>query len=466
MTASGKSDAVLAVDIGSTWCKAAFLDPQGRVLAQGRAPTRHIPTHRHKTLDGFWQAFVQSVQAAHCHLPAHIRPAALGIACRALFGACLDADGQGFWPSWDVQLDRRATPEIRHAYGPELWGARNPFAHGYAPAFGGLLGWLRRHRRQEWRAIRRAGALRDFLVYRMTGQWLTDPATGPNRYAWPPEVLELSGLPASALPSIRNPQEVAGPLTRQASRLLGLAQGTPVVVGQHDGAAANLGVGAIRPGDGCFTFGTNFVFRGVTGAGLASHSMGYWVAPGVWSWVGNIPGAAAQLETATGLLDPDEPDVSGLHARLSALAAGVAAGAGGLGLRVAPPGQEEQLGQAVDAARRAGHSPAVVYRALLEAVALAERGLVARAVGDGVQPRRFVATGGGAHNRLFLQILASVLGAPVEMGAADGGVWGAGMAAAVGAGWYNSLGEALAEMATPGRLIEPDPEAAAVYARL
>ncbi len=459
---------VLAVDIGSTWCKAAWLDNRGQMLAQGRAYTRDIPPGMHTTPDGFWGAFVAAVQYATARLPSDAVPAAIGISCRALFGICLDADGNGSWPAWQMALDRYTNPVIAYAHTDEAWNGANPFLYGYTPSFAGIFLWLRTHQPQPLTKVVRAGALRDYIVYRMTDAWVTDPATGPNQYTWPEGLFPLSGLTPDALPAILDPHTIAGGLTTAASEALGLPQGLPVVVGQHDGAAANLGVGAIRPNDGCFTLGTNYVFRGVMGTHPGTHAMGYWVAPGIWSFVGNIGPATRQFELMTRAIDEETPAVADIHKRLAPLAAEIPPGSKGLVLGPLPgpnPGDDDSLCRAVGQALENGYTQGAVYRAVLEAVAGAELRLVDRARQAGARPTRFVATGGGAANRTFLQILASVLGAPVEMGQTEGGILGAGIAAAVGAGWYNSLAGALTAMGTPGPIVQPDPDAVAFYAR-
>ena len=458
------TETVLAVDIGSTWCKAAWLDNRGEMLAQGRAYTRDIPLGLHATTDGFWGAFAAAVREATHHLPTSARPAAIGISCRALFGICLDSQGNGFWPSWDVALDR-TNPATLYVHSGEAWSGANPYVYGYTPSFAAIFYWLRHNRPDALDAVTRAGALRDYIVYRMTGAWVTDPATGPSQYTWPADLFPLSGLPTDALPTILDPHCIAGGLTAEASQTLGLPADLPVVVGQHDGAAANLGVGAIRPGDGCFTLGTNYVFRGVTGQHPGTQCTGYWVAPGVWSFVNNIGAATRQFELMTRMLDGETPALADLHKRFALLAQEVAPGSQGLVLGPLP-GEEGEIRERVRQAQRAGHAPGVIYRAILEAVAGAEMRLVNRAREVGANPTRFVATGGGAVNRPFVQILASMLNAPVEMGHPEGGIIGAGMAAAVGAGWYSTLDEAVAGMGAPGPIVQPDPDAVAFYSQM
>lgn len=456
------AEVVLAVDIGSTWCKAAYLDEQGRTVATGRAYTRGIPAARYETLDRFWTAFAEAVREATGRLPAGLYPGAIAISTRALFGVCLDDSGQATLPAWDAKLEK-TSPDYRHAYSTQVWNDKDPFAYGYAIGQAALMLWLKRERADDWRSIQRVGALHDYIVYRMTGEWVTDPTTGPGQAAWPQEILAMTELPSAAWPRILDPEQVAGGLLTDAAGDLGLPTNTPVVVGLHDGAAANLGVRAVQAGDGCFTLGTNFVFRAVTGERLTSKCMGYVVAPGSWAWVSNVPVASPQLDITAQALLGHVPEVSDRHARLGLQADAVAPGADGLVIPLILPGQEGDLHQAVMAARQTGYSDGAIYRALLEAIAFGERNLINRARRDGADPQRFVATGGGAQNAQFLRVLATVLDAPIEMGEPEGGVIGAGMAAAVGAGWYATIYEAMAGMSAPGPIIQPDPDALDYY---
>lgn len=456
-------DVVLAVDVGSTWCKAAYLDPDGRTIATGRAYTRDIPVHREATLTRFWQAFQDAVRAANAGLSGRTRPAAIGISCRALFGICLDRAGAGFLPTWDVALDRRSSPDLRQAASVDVWGNKHPTAHGYAIGQTGLMLWLKRERPEEWRNIWRVGALHDYIVYQMTGAWVTDPTSGPGQLEWPAEIVALTGLSPDAWPLILEPHGIAGALTEAAGQALGLPAGIPVVAGMHDGAAANAGVGAVEVGDACLTLGTNFVLRAVNGAPLPIPATGYVVAPGRWAWVNNVPGASLQLDIVAQSLLSHVPGVGERHARLGQLASAIAAGATGLTLDLIQPGREGELRLAVEAAQRAGHADGAIYRAIIEAIALGVRNLLRRAQGHGAHPRRFVATGGSAQNLAFVRVLSAVLGAPIEIGCTEGGMLGAGMAAAVGGGWYASMDEAMARMSRPGPIIHPDAAAVAAY---
>jgi sugar (pentulose or hexulose) kinase len=472
-------DLVLAIDLGLSWCKAAYLDQEGNLVATGRAYTRSILPARNGMLERLWDAVAASVCAAQRQLPdsVAVRTVAIGVACRGEFGTCLDHQGQGFWPVWDNALPR-ASPYIAQAYAPEVWHGKDPFAFGYATRLAAILLYLKNERPHEWSKIYRIGALHDYLVYRLAGVWVTDPTSGPGQEEWPEEIIAMTGLPRDAFPHTLPPQQVIGGLIAGACDALELPEGTPVVVGLHDGAASSLGVRAIDVGDACLTLGTNFVLRAVTGKRLTSRSFSYSILPGRWAWVNNVPKASAQLDiVAESLRDelraelskdlgPDLCSVSELHHHLGAFAEEVTPGSNELVIERIMAGQEELLRERVQMAQAAGHPKGVVYRAMMEAIAEGVLDLVSRSRQDGATPQRFVATGGGVHHHAFMKILAAMLDAPIEVAEPEAGLIGAGIAAAVGSGWYSTLTEAMAAMTSPGSILYPDPMSAHHYRRL
>lgn len=453
---------VLTIDVGSSWCKAAYLDATGHMVASGHAYTRAIAPSRDAMLPAFWQALCAAVRVANAQVPHTIHPAAVGISCRAQLGVCLDANGQGFWPMWDCLLDRQA-PELQQVYAPGHWGTQDPYAFGYGVRMAAMVRWLQQQRPDEWRRIRWIGALHNYLVYCLSGVWVSDPTSGAEASAWPQPLIDLTGLPCAAFPTILPPQQVVGGLTPAAAALLGLPAATPVVVGLHDGAAANLGTRAIAAGDACFTLGTNFVFRAVTGARLPSGIFAYTILPERWAWVNNVPSASTQFDLVAERLRSALPTMAVRHQVLGQLADQIAPGALGLFVQRMQPGEEALFAQRINALRQAGYADGVIYRAMAEAIAMGVYGLVQTAIRDGVRPQRLVAMGGSVQNRHFLHVLTALLGTPIEIGPVEAGLLGAGMAAAVGSGWYPTVEAAMAHMTTPGPLVHPDPEAVAFY---
>lgn len=450
------ADLVLAIDLGSSWCKAAYLDRHGSMVGEGRVFSRSITDLGDTRLERFWRSVTEAAHLAGAALSWTPRPDAIGISCRGLFGICGDAAGHAFIPSYDI-LSAKSSAEVAAAFRSPVWGDRGPYAFGYAVRLAGMLAGLRKSSPAEWRRIHRVGALHNYMTYRLCGRWVTDPTTGPSGPEWPVGLLELSGLPAEAFPDILNPWAVAGGLTARAAETLKLPPDTPVVAGLHDGAAANVGTGAVHPGDACLTLGTNFAVRVVTGERPRSDCFGYIVAPGQWAWVKSVSRVATRLDLVAAALLDQPVDLAMQHHRLGELAATVA-----LGVRLPslPLDDDTALLDAVDAARRGGFSDGEIYLATLQAAAAGVRGLVELARREGASATRFVATGGGARNTQLLRALTTTLGTPIGVGHPEAGLLGAGMAAAIGAGWYPTLAEAGSAMAPSPVTIRPGPDLA------
>jgi xylulokinase len=107
-----------------------------------------------------------------------------------------------------------------------------------------------------------------------------------------------------------------------------------------------------------------------------------------------------------------------------------------------------------------GHERRHLTRAVLEGVAFGLRDGLDLMVAAGVPaPAQIRASGGGTASPLWRQILADVLGAEIAtVGTTEGAAYGAGMLAAVGAGWSADVDSVAAAWvaATPVNAPGPD----------
>jgi len=114
-----------------------------------------------------------------------------------------------------------------------------------------------------------------------------------------------------------------------------------------------------------------------------------------------------------------------------------------------------------------GTTAPMLYRALIEGTAFGARAIVERFKQEGVAIDRIVAIGGVAKKSpLVMQIVADVLGTPIDIASGDQPVaLGAAMFAAVAAGIYPSVPEAQKRMLSPiERTVEPNRDRAERYA--
>jgi len=281
---------------------------------------------------------------------------------------------------------------------------------------------------------------------------------------------DFAGVVAEKMPGrLLAPGTKAGGLRREMAKRLGLREGTPVSAAVIDAHAGVPGAGAAEPDTFVMVLGTSSCHmlnsaeeRFVPGvAGIVRDG----ILPG---FVGYETGQAAVgdafdwLRRVTGQRD---------LGRLSREAAALPPGADGVlcldwfnGCRT-PLMDGSLTGAFTGLTLR--HTPAHLYRALLEASACGVRWIVDLLREAGVPVKRFVATGGlPHHNPLVVEVYADVLGAPVTVHPCKHGpALGAAILGALAAGSFASPNAAIRAMAAAksAPVIKPNRKHRAIY---
>jgi xylulokinase len=287
--------------------------------------------------------------------------------------------------------------------------------------------WLRDERPELYRRTRWLLDCKEALVLQLTGKAVIDPAgssafrlVDPATGEWSTRACHRLGIDLALLPRVRPASSIAGGLTDAAARELGIAAGTPVIVGAGDVPASQLGAGAIAPGDVHLSLGTA-VYLGITvdaalpdparQLGVIGHALpGRWI---LWLEIATGGGALAWLLRVTdgrrrGSVDYEQID------RI------VEACAGELdGLLFAPWLSGERVPVFDDRLRGAfvglglHHGRPHLLRAVMEGVACQIRWAHEYAEAYGQPVDQIRAVGGGAIGGVWLQIIADILGADV-----------------------------------------------------
>jgi xylulokinase len=497
MADEGK-DLVLGYDCGTSSIKAALFDRTGHVAASARATFPLLlpaPGWAEQRPSDWWEAMRRAT--ADLLDEAHISPAriaAIGISGQMCGVVPVDRDGVPLHNAL-IWLDTRSEAIARRllagwitigGYGPMallywLYLTRGaPNLSGKDPTSKFL--WLREERPALWPRVHKLLDVKDYLVHRCTGAFTTTPDCAhltwlldarPRRKDWSAQLLRRVGLDRSLLPAIKGAGEVAGALRPEAAAALGLAAETPVSAGLGDVSAFALASGRRSPGALHLYIGTS--------AWLGAHLPRARVDPR--TGIGSVCSADAKDYLAIAAQEAAGSCVEWAAAALGLMRDGAADfGAFEQEAAASSPGPDAPFffpwlhGERVpidDSQVRAGfvglsagHGRADLARAVLEGVALNLRWALQsfeRLSRRPAAPIRFL--GAGAQNRLWTRILADVLGEPIERMADPhlGGALGAAMTAAVIAGWYPGLDEAMSMVRLDER-VDPDPAMAPLYA--
>lgn len=135
---------------------------------------------------------------------------------------------------------------------------------GISTAFsGGKMLWFRRNRPDLHRHLRRFVVIPDYLIWHMTGEYVTDHTYGSRSMLmdlrsrqWDDQLLALFEVEKGQLCRLIPPSSIAGCVTPSFAAASGLAVGIPVITCGGDQQCAALGQGIIRPGSISVNLGT------------------------------------------------------------------------------------------------------------------------------------------------------------------------------------------------------------------
>ena len=224
--------AILTYDLGTTRLKVALFAPSGRLLAQraARHVEHHVDGRQWQQADRWWSDAVRLTREVIGKRTLAID--AISLSGRGGAAIFVGADGSVIGDPWSDLRHRgelEALAAWRRARGVDL--------SGYAIALLAKTQWFAANEPDKVRGLRHVLYAKDFLLFRLTGAAVTDWSSGPDGPVWPTSALEHTRTAAALLPRPALPWDVAGGLCAGAARALGVAAGTPVVVGGHDASA-------------------------------------------------------------------------------------------------------------------------------------------------------------------------------------------------------------------------------------
>jgi xylulokinase len=461
---------VLGIDSSTTATKAILVDEEGTVVSVASSSYEYQtpqPSWSEQDPSLWWDGAVESIRGVLDRSgtsPEDID--AVGLTGQMHGSVLLDSDGEVIRPAilWNDQRTAAECDEIRRRVGRErlIEITGNDALTGFtAPK----LLWVQANEPENWARVRHVLLPKDYVRFRLTEDYAVDVADGSGTIlfdlearTWSPEILAALEIGEELLPPTHEGPEVTGGISAGAAAASGLLEGTPVVGGGGDQAANAVGVGAVVPGIVALSLGTSgVVFATTDGPAVEAegrvHSFCHAV-PGRWHMMGVMLSAAGSLRWMRDALAPDRS-----FDQLVAGAAGVPAGSDGLfflpyltGERTPHP---DPLARGAFVGLTVQHDLRHMTRAVMEGVAFGLRDGLDLMVEAGLPPPSQIrASGGGTRSPLWRQILANVLNAEIAVvGTEEGAAYGAALLAAVGAGWWATVDEAV------GGTVEVEPVA-------
>jgi len=327
----------LGIDLGTSSVKAVLLDRAHRVVASGTAALavdQPQPLWREQDPQAWWRACDDAVQqalaglAAAGHKPADVE--CIGLTGQMHGATLLDGDGEVLRPAilWNDgrSAEECALLESKVPRSREITG--NMMMPGFtAPK----LLWVARHEPRLFERVRQVLLPKDWLRWRMTGEWASDMSDAAGTLwldvaerDWSGELLAACGLSRAHMPTLYEGPQVTGVLRAELAQRWGM-RAIPVVAGASDNAAGALGAGVYRAGDAMLSLGTSGVVfvatrEFVANPAQAVHSFCH-ALPQTWHLMSVMLSAASCLDFTASLLGETnvelllaEAQARGLHA--------------------------------------------------------------------------------------------------------------------------------------------------------
>lgn len=477
------SDLVLGVDCSTTASKVLAWDRNGRAVGEGRAALQEIrprPLYSEQAAGGWWEATAEAFSNLMQSISAD-RIAGICITHQRESYAPVDQDNHALRNAilWDDGRAQAQLDELGERFEHDELHRRTGRGPSLTQALPKLL-WLVQNEPEFAERAYRFMDVHAFLVQRLTGEWTTSLAsadsfglTDVEQNAWAEDLITGIGLRPDQFCTTVEPGTIIGGVSAAAAQATGLPEGIPVVAGLGDGQAACLGAGVTSLDRAYLNLGT-----AVTGGPVshryisdASCRTMYAGAPGTFLLEECLRGGMATMTWFMRNFG-DTSEAKADYDRYEAAAREVGVGAGGLMLVpywngvMSPHWDGSATGIVVG--WHTGHTREHLFRAIEEGISfefrLAMNGIEAA---TGEQIDEYVILGGGSNSDLWCHIMADVLGRTVTRAhTVEATNLGAGILAAYGVGWYDSVEDAAAAMTDVAERFAPEERNAALYETL
>jgi xylulokinase len=458
----------LGIDLGTTALKCVITDHKQRVVGLADvdlAISRPRPGWSEQNPRDWWLALGKACKILRARQrKAWSRIAAIGLSGQMHGAVVLDAAGQVLRPAilWN---DGRAGAEAAAFNGKfsdigQIAGV--PAVAGFtAPK----LLWLQAHEPRIFRKLAMVLAPKDFLRFRMSGEFITDPcdASGMSlldvgQRKWSAALVDAAGIRLENLPRIDEGPRTLAHLHKSAAEILGLPKGLPIAAGAGDAAASAIGIGAINDGDGFISLGTSAQYFVTTNSFRPRpqqmiQALGHGL-PDLWYQVAALLNGASPLSWLNGILP------GGNIQKLLQRSQRRYDGPGRILFLPYLSGERtphnDPAARAVFHGLHAGTTQEDLALAVLEGVALSLADCQDVLEQSGTHVAELLVAGGGTRSAFWMQLLANVLNRRITIpkGSEVGAAFGAARLARLAV-----TGEAIAEVCSkPMALLNLEPE--------
>lgn len=457
---------ILAHDLGTSGNKAVLYSLDGRLVKSAvYSYPLLVPKANwaEQQADDWWKAVCETTKELMQEIPPS-QIAAVSFSGQMMGCLCVDDHGVPVHNAL-IWADMRPTEQeafVRSRIDPmeyyQLTGHRISASYSCMK-----LMWLRDNLPDVYAKTYKMLNAKDFILFRLTGNFVTEPSDASStclmdlkKQEWSDELFQLTELPRDKMPEILRSIDLAGTVTREASKQTGLLEGTPVVCGGGDACCAAVGTGVVREGAANCCMGTSSWISVASKAPVCDDGMTIinWahIVPGYILPNGTMQAGGGALSWAVDCLyacleGTPAPDKNAIYASVNQEAE--ASGIGAQDLLFLPHLMGERSPRWNDKVKGSfvgltlKHKRGDMLRAVMEGVGFNLDIILQTMLRNGCDIDSLLLVGGGARNRVWQRILCDMFGLPMAVPAdlEEATSMGAVITGGVGIGAFDSFDE-------------------------
>lgn len=480
---------ILAIDIGTQSVRAMCFDQKGQLIANERIVSE--PCHAKRL--GWVEAKPNSFWENVCYCTNKVREKikddvkyikAISLTTNRDNILCVDKDGNPLrdWITW---MDQRLCPEAVKGTKSNISKSAKVIRYAKKSFFDMVserskFNWLKYNEPEIYKNTYKFLTLCGHITYKMTG--LYHDAVGLQMGVYPYDIknfeffrikgiYEIIGVERERLADkVFQAGEVMGTLSKQAAKETGLLEGIPIVAAGADKQCETVGAGAKFEEEAVISYGTMAAISVLTQNYVASKNMSF------YTWASSYPNKfnpefyvdrGYWLVTWFCTQYAKEQDHPSFLLKMNEQASHIPPGCNGLLVFpfwaphyvVYPHGKGVLLGFTDD------HTPAHVYKAILESIAYALKdGLKLIEKASKKKIKRLLVVGGGSKSDVAMQLTADIFNIDVvRLSSNEIGAIGAVAIGGYSVGMFPSIEEGVDSLIKPIKVFKPIKENVEVY---
>lgn len=448
---------LLGIDIGTSACKVAIFDSTGKVIAETSHPYPVYYPHGgwvEQDADEWFDSACKAVrQVLSCDGVCASDISCVGIDGQSWSAIPINRKGEVIarTPIWMDTRARDICEKVNARLGDD--NIFNIAGNGFLPSYTApKMMWFKEEAPEIYSQTYKFLQSNSYIAYRLTGVLSQDKSQlygiqfyDLHRMEYNDALASEMGLSKDLIPDIYDCDAIVGCVTREASALTGLKEGTPVVAGGLDAACGTLGSGVYLPGQTQEQGGQAGGMSICTDCALAHKDLilSQHVIKGMYLLQGGTVGGGGALRWFRQEFCPDMS-----FDRITQEAENIPVGAEGVIFLPYMAGERSPIwdpdakgvfyGLGFNKTR--GH----MIRSVLEGTAFSLEHNLRTAASAGAKVSSLNAMGGASNSLLWTQIKSDVTGKPISVTASDTATTlGAAILAGIGCGIWSDYGEAV-----------------------